>query len=394
MMWRQAQQCFASDDEAERESALRKLYLYVVIFSGIATAVASATFILAGFFRSLLDLPSQGTLRDPLTGIIIGTLLWGYHAYILHKDEAIIQEQPQQASVRRLYYYLIAGVGLGDFLLGFGGIISDGIRAIGGEAFANDLREQLAWSAAAFIAGLPVWLIPWWQIEQAIRLPDEIGDAEQRSQVRKIYLYVYLFAATMAALSGAVYTVSQVIELILGSRTVDGLVSDVGQAIAFMLIAVAVWVYHGRILRSDNRQMEHIELMQLQSLRVAVVGDPAFAEAVQAGLQAIFPALLLTTAVNEADVVVGDWQGIQATVVGRKLIIPTAVAGMDWVGTTPVSVSTAVNLTADALKQITRGEPIQSTSLGFGQILGYVVLGMIGFGITVPLIIFLIEQMM
>jgi hypothetical protein len=61
---------FTSGSEEERESALRKFYLYVIIFVSVLTAVTNATIMLAGLFRRLLDLPSLGDIRVPLPTVI------------------------------------------------------------------------------------------------------------------------------------------------------------------------------------------------------------------------------------------------------------------------------------------------------------------------------------
>ena len=101
-----------------------------------------------------------------------------------------------------------------------------------------------------------------------------------------------------------------------------------------------------------------------------------------------------STAVTEADVVVGDWHVLEATAVAHKLIIPTPAQESDWLGTTPLTMATAVALTIDALKQIMRGEPIQATGPSLGQLVGYAVLTFVGLSVLVPLLIFIVGEML
>jgi len=175
IFWRQAQGLFNGPGEAERESALRKFYLYTTVFVAALSAVTNATFILAGLFRRILSLPSEGDIRTPLPIIIGMALLWVYHAYVLKDDAAHSVESARQGGVRRLYLYLIAGIGLAAFLVGLSGDLSVLIRSFS-QSFGNALKESLAWFTAALIAGLPVWLLPWRQaqVEAVALTPDGV----------------------------------------------------------------------------------------------------------------------------------------------------------------------------------------------------------------------------
>ena len=194
IFWRQAQALFPQSP-AEEHSTLRKFYLYLIIFVVALTAVAAATSILAGTLQTLLGLDPPGDIRDPIAMIIVTAALWYYHAKILQQDIQASPEQPKQATIRRLYWYLIATIGLAAALLGLGGIISVLIRSLS-TAFVAELREQLAWFTAALVAGLPVWLLPWRQAQTAVNQPGNLGHDEREEIIRKIYLYFYLFVAT------------------------------------------------------------------------------------------------------------------------------------------------------------------------------------------------------
>ncbi|MCP4531629.1 MAG: hypothetical protein GY831_10405, partial [Delftia sp.] len=59
IFWRWEQRLFAENEE-ERASVLRKLYLYLAVFIGAISVVVNSTGILAGIFRRILGLPPQG----------------------------------------------------------------------------------------------------------------------------------------------------------------------------------------------------------------------------------------------------------------------------------------------------------------------------------------------
>jgi hypothetical protein len=116
-----------------------------------------------------------------------------------------------------------------------------------------------------------VWILPWRQAELGAEASGPAGAEERRSLVRKIYLYFYLFVATMTVLSGVVYIVYRLLSLLLGEANTGNLLSDLGQAIAFSLIAAGVWLYHGFVLRGDGQLAKQEQAKRLANLRVVVV---------------------------------------------------------------------------------------------------------------------------
>ncbi|MCP4515475.1 MAG: hypothetical protein GY824_09635, partial [Delftia sp.] len=209
IFWRWAQRLFDGPSAEERESALRKLYLYGAIFCGALGVVINAAIILAGAFRLVLGLSSQGDIRAPLPVIIVAALLWAYHALVLRDDVAKTREAPRQARVRRLYFYLVAAIGLSALLLGLGGNASVTIRSLDKGLGNEALRGELAGFTATIIAGLLVWASHWRQVQERAVKPDLAGMDARRSTVRKIYVYLFVFAATMTVLFDAVFIVSK-----------------------------------------------------------------------------------------------------------------------------------------------------------------------------------------
>lgn len=410
LFWHQAQQRFAQSDEGEAHSTLRKFYLYVIIFVTVLTAVGSATGIFAGILRKLLGLPSQGDIRDPIVIIIVMATLWFYHARILQQDIQASQEQPKQAAIRRLYWYLIAAIGLAAFLVGLGGDISVLIRSFS-TAFITELREQLAWFTAALVAGLPVWLWPWRQAQAAATEPDEAGSNEREAIVRKIYLYFYIFVATMTVLASAVYLVYSLVSLILGANSSLNLGAELAQAIAYAIIAVAVWLYHGATLRSDTR-LEDVPVLP-ESLRVAVVDGPdgrlgqplltALQQALPfATIQAVgFPGEIANeqapeAILAEAELIISPWpmgqdEDLFATAVShspaRKLLIPLRQEGWEWVGVEPQNLDDIISETVEASRQIAVGGSVtKSRPRSIGTVLS-IIGGVVGLFIIISILL-------
>ena len=402
IFWRWAQQLFDGPSEEERLSTLRKFYLYGAVLIGALGVVFNATIILAGVLRRLLDLAPQGDIRQPLPVIIGAAVLWAYHAFVLRDDMKRAEEAPRQAGVRRLYLYLIAAVGLAALLGGLSGTISVILRSLD-ESFGTGLRNEFAGFTAAIIAGLPVWIIPW-RLAQTSAQAEGVGGADaRRSVVRKIYLYFFLFIAIMTMLSSAVYIVFRILSTILGEPAPS--LTELGHAIAFIVIAAALWLNHTAILRGDNRLAKIEQTDRLEALRVAVVnlGESRFGPALVDELKRTLPELSLdsilltgdettdqeaiTVQLASAGLIIGSWQisiagGMvseqvaQAVVSSpaRKLLIPFNAEGWDWAGVDRWNSEALVNQTMRAVKQILAGEEVKAhRPMSAGSVIGIII---------------------
>jgi len=411
IFWRWAQRLYDGPSEEERDSALRKFYLYGAVFIGAMSVVVRATTILASFFRSILGLASEGDISDPLPIIIGMGVLWAYHALVLRDDAKKAGEAPRQAGVRRLHLYLIAGVGLSALLVGLSGDISVLLRALD-TSFGESLREQLAWFTAAIIAGLPVWILPWRKAQiEAVEAGPEGAD-ERRSVVRKIYLYFFQFLATMTVLSSAVYIVYRILSMILGEDPPT--LTELGHAISFSLIAVGLWLYHGGILRGDGQLAKREQADLLEALRVVVVdvGESLFGQAVVDELKSEIPDISMepivltlgedetadtdesqesiTTQLTKAGVIIGSWEiavpggasgAVRAEVAqavasspARKILVPFRSEGWDWAGVDRWDSEAIIKQTVRAVKQVLAGEGVKThRPMGAGAIIAIIV---------------------
>lgn len=402
--WRAAQQLFTHGTPAEREALLYKLYLYAVVFVTALGTVGALTVILAGILRRLLSLPPEGDIREPLSLVLTLAVPWVYHSIVLRAHARLATEGPRQATIRRLYLYLMAAIGLAAFLVGIAGNLSVLISLLD-RAAITEPRESLAWFTAALLAGLPLWLLPWRQVQHRATLPDAAGHAERRSLVRRLYLYFFIFAATMTVLIGAIYVVSQLLMLALGEREVAGLLSDIGQALAFVLIAVGVWLYHGFVMRGDGQRGAAAQQAQLAAMRVAVVdlGAGRFGEALRARLRAEMPGLTIlpvgpippaeegASLLPEADILVVPWEAAApgltaadpalaaaiAASPARRLLVPTPAAGWEWAGLPHATPDERVGQTVQALQQMIAGEAVGGERRPSGAIIALAILGIL-----------------
>lgn len=424
--WRLAQGLFAGPEIGERESALRKFYLHAVIVLSALAGVGGIAMVLTGLLRRAFGLTTTGDIREIIPAVLVAGVLWGYHSLTLRADTALIAEAPRQAGVRRLSWYLVATVGLGAALVGLAGVLSALIRALGAPGFGEDLRGQLAWALASLIAGLPVWAVIWRQAQGLAEQEGERGDDERGALVRRIYLYGFLFLATVTILSGLIYLVYRLLSVLLGEPAGD-LLTDLAQAIAFSAIAAGVLAYHGGILRGEGRRRQAAETRRAAELRVAVLdmGDGTFGRAVITRLRQELPGLALSPVglspaaaaamgaapdprgiaaqLAEAGLIVGPWQvavpqtaGAEvANAVGaspaRKLLLPAPAAGWDWAGVEPWGREAAIGQVVYAVRQTLSGEPVRAVRpmpplAIVGLVIGAIVLLGVLFSLTMAVV--------
>ena len=390
----------------------------------------------------MLALPTQGNLRVPLSLMVGMAILWSYHSRVLQQDAATPVPTPPQpaeagfakvaatsgrtaSSIRRLYYYLVAAIGLAAFLVGLGGDLSVIIRALGG-GFIQPYREQLAIFSAALIAGLPVWALPWRQVQATATAAGASGSEERRSLVRKIYLYFYLTAATLTVLGTGVYVLYRLLSVLLGADSQGNLAGSVGQNLAFLLIGAAVWLYHAYALRTDARLARLDQAAGLAGYRVLVIdaGDGGFGEAVLERLGRELPGLnatslrLATDSTSEiagevarARIIVAPWviaapgvaSGPAAGAVrpevaalinasqATKVLVPVALDGWQWAGIEDGDAGGLARAAARATRQLVEGREVTpGRLLSPGTIAAIAAAVLIG----LPVLIFAISMFM
>ena len=396
LFWRKAQALFISGSDAEKSSLLRKFYLYLVIFLAVMAFVSACTIFLASIIRRLLSLEPQAGGGTILSVLIVSALIWVYHALVLREDTHRLPEGERQAALRRLYWYLVAGVGLMALLIGIAGVISLLISS-SGQLIVSSQKEMLAWYAAALLAGLVVWIVPWAKIQGELHEPQPRGLAARLEPIRKLYLYFFLLLATLTFLGSTVFILHQLLSRLLGART-SAWNNNMSLAAAYALLAILIWVYHGFLLNQDRQFVDQARSDLAAQKNVVIVDDgdgslgqmlfdrlctdipgivlwPLFLNAVAVdgpneGEEPLLPEQMIA----QADLIVGPWtiispyaaetkidEDLQQAIAGSaasRLLIPRPVKGWVWSGVDQWDSETAVEQAAISVKQFMVGEEI------------------------------------
>jgi hypothetical protein len=197
-------------DPAEMGSTLRLTILYLLVLGGVITVIATASIVVNAIITWMLGV--DWTLRDfvqqiggPVSiGLPLG-LVWAYYGYWLNRHIEAIGDSVRQASMKRLYHYILVGIGLVVAFIGVAtlfGFIIDTITGTG--ILMNDsTRGMLATSLSSLIVGLPLWLAMWRPMQVDAMVAGEMGDHARRSVLRKAYLYLVIFMAVIGGMDGA-----------------------------------------------------------------------------------------------------------------------------------------------------------------------------------------------
>ncbi len=297
LFWTWAQRLAHNSNEDEQRSALRRTYLYSAVFVGVLAFVTTLALVLSDFLKQLLDVAGASQSGDVAAPVIITAMaVWTYHGAVLRQDaqasteNALAGFDPPRLLLPGGRDRLVA------WLTGLAGAIGVVTRAALGSGLVFGLKADLATFIALIIAGLPVWLLPWRRIQLTVADPGVMGEAEIRSTVRKIYLYLCLFVGTMTVLGSAVFIVAKIVGALIGVDT-EISVTELGDAIAFSLIAAAVWLYHGAILRNDGKRLRQEDARRLSMVHVTVLdsGDGRLGRALMDGLGRVLPGLDIRT---------------------------------------------------------------------------------------------------
>ena len=272
-------------EPAERESLLRLGLLYALSLGSVLTVLSSGGIILYLLLRLILGerilLPEFARLvSGPLS---IGLPLAGVWAYfgkwltqaitdttgVAHPMQEPglprpvqepglprpVQEPglPRRGGMRRLYSYILSAIGLTAAFIGLRMVLAFVVDALlAGQAWAGSLRLSLAASLSTLGVGLPLWMLTWRPMQSQALASGDAGDHARRSLIRRIYLYLALFASVIGGMVSAGSLVYLLLKALLGGGFA-GVLQGSLKALEIFALFVLLGVYHVLKLRQDGK---------------------------------------------------------------------------------------------------------------------------------------------
>jgi hypothetical protein len=279
-------------DAAEMGSSLRLGILYLLALGGVITVITAASMVVNAVITWLLG--AAWTFQDfiqqisgPISiGVPLG-LVWAYYGYWLNRHIEAVGDRVRQAGMKRPYHYILAFIGLVVAFIGTTSIIRFIIDMVteSGILMTDATRGTLASSISSLVVGLPLWLTMWRPMQAEALVPGEMGDHARRSVLRKMYLYLTLFASVIGGMATAVGLVYQLIRVVLGGGAGSSFVSDVLNLTQLLFLFGVVLMYHLNVLRADGETTAD-SLAEKQSGYSLLIVDSGngFVESVKAAL--------------------------------------------------------------------------------------------------------------
>lgn len=237
----------------DRKSTLRAVEGFIAVAVSIVTALVGASEILYYSVARLLGVETgdfgndlRVGLAGPTSLVVVYGVAWFFVRRRLDRD-AGSGEAARQAGIRRLYTNLAALVSLGALSIGAAGLL--GTLAVLVEApligvATPDWKEPMSRWVTLLVVGGVIWLAHWRRVPWL---------EERQALSRRLYLWAALLGSVLAVLGGGIAMLYVVFQLAfsLQPRLDDPANLAFGQALAVILVAAAVGVYHWRVMRSD-----------------------------------------------------------------------------------------------------------------------------------------------
>ncbi|HEX2153901.1 MAG TPA: DUF5671 domain-containing protein [Acidimicrobiia bacterium] len=237
------------------EEAKIPLWLGYVLLAGVggplAAAIAAASTVV---YRALVWWAGDPVSADPerhfadlptsVATVVVAGSIWWYHRSVLEDTEG------ERSEVRRVYEYLMAGVGLVAAAAGVATVLValiEGVTGGGGVVVGQSSVNTLLAALTLLLVGSPVWWLFWRRIQHA-------NPAEERlSPTRRIYLFLLFgvggVAAVISLLTVGFIVFEDTFEGSLGAETLR----SIRFALAILATTGAVAAYHWAVYRLDRQ---------------------------------------------------------------------------------------------------------------------------------------------
>lgn len=240
----------------EGRAVLRRVYLYIGVLVGAMATLTPAALLLregllmlfgtgGGEIAELLD-----RMIDPVAWIPVGGAVWFWFWTTLRRETDAYGDSGQSATVRRIYAYLVAAIGLA--LLWVGAVQL--LHALLDAALVGDIwREPLANGLALLAVGAPIWTIFWRRVQRSAERDDAEGESERDSWPRKLYLYGVALVGALVLLVSLAQVIYRVLLTLLGEPGLALTSNELAHQLADSAIAGVLWGIHLLAIRADGR---------------------------------------------------------------------------------------------------------------------------------------------
>ncbi|WP_256842785.1 DUF5671 domain-containing protein [Ornithinimicrobium cryptoxanthini] len=248
---------------SRRDTSWLGYVLLAGVGAGLVAALAALTYLGFDVLVWLIGDTRGATAEQHFSGLpglvgtaVVGTLGWWHHQAVLGAGR-----RHERTEVRRVYEYLMAGIGLVAAASGLTMVIVAIVEALAGDrdilVGVSTVNSLLA-ALTLLGVGVPVW---WWHWRLAQRAAVADPVEEVTSPTRRIYL-VLLFGvigvvAVIALLTGVYLLLEDVLANGFSAETLRG----TRFALGILVSAGIVSAYHWTVFRGDRASAQTVEAL-------------------------------------------------------------------------------------------------------------------------------------
>jgi hypothetical protein len=248
------------DAEAERSSAIRALYLTLVLAGTfVAVTIAAVRLIQIATLRTIGSdssyVPGNGEQWIALAAI--SGLFWSYHGWVRLRDMRGGPLANAADWLPRLYVYAASATGLvlatfatSDLLALVVEVTTADVEVLVGDGIWDGL---LASGVARALAGGVIWIAHWHYSLRLAASHDWRGEHARSSSLRRFYGYAVAFGAVLVTL----LLITRVADAVLGElfgaseNDTEPLAQRLLDPVVRVIPFAAVWFYHRRLMLDE-----------------------------------------------------------------------------------------------------------------------------------------------
>jgi len=233
----------------EQRSSLRRLYVYLVLLVAVLSALFSLRDLLEGLLSGdSLSLDAR-RLSTAIATLVVDIPIWYYHWRVVSQDRLEVEQAGGPATLRRWYMVIIQAVSLTVTAIGAIDLLDRLLQL----ALATPLGSSTGIGAAVatLVAGLAIWLPHHLWARRLVELPSALQADEARSTLRQVYSALVLAATAVAGLGGATTVLYAALLAGLGEDSWSAVIANNTRALATVLVAAPLWLYHSRQLAAE-----------------------------------------------------------------------------------------------------------------------------------------------
>ncbi|MBE9525059.1 MAG: hypothetical protein IMY76_08160 [Chloroflexi bacterium] len=249
--WIPAQR-MAHKDKEERTSRVRAIFFYGLLLATLIPIAQNILSLINRFWLNVFNLPAREaflglyqTWPDNLIAMVMNGLVAGYVFSVLRQDWEESPHSQTFVETRRWFRYIWVLYGLTMLMAGLVQVLQF-VFSIA-ETVGTSRSSMLANGLTLLIAGIPVWIYFWTQVQRSLKSPDE-----KASLLRRVILSILSLIGVGGVLIPAGIILTEVFQVIFGKPyTFTAFLNEISVPLSTLIAMGVLWFYYGRMLQVE-----------------------------------------------------------------------------------------------------------------------------------------------